>query len=105
MRDEVKAKKLEQQFGVHGVVGSFKDAALVERLAENAHVVFSLVRPTSPQQTLSHPHLLFVLYQADSDDVSAMQAILKGLRQRHAQLGDLPILIHTVCACCPVAQA
>lgn len=74
VRNEEKAKLLEQKFGVHGVVGSYKDTALVERLAENAHVVFSM---------------------ADADDLPAVQAILKGLKQRHAKLGDLPILIHT----------
>ncbi|EKM58500.1 uncharacterized protein PHACADRAFT_193621 [Phanerochaete carnosa HHB-10118-sp] len=73
VRSEEKAKKLEQ-FGVHSVIGSYKDTALVEKLAENAHLVLSL---------------------ADADDLPAIQAVLKGLRQRHAKLGDLPILIHT----------
>ncbi|GJE96186.1 NAD(P)-binding protein [Phanerochaete sordida] len=73
VRSEDKAAKLEK-FGVRTVVGSFKDVALVERLAEAAHVVFSM---------------------ADADDLPMMQAILKGLKQRHAKLGDLPILIHT----------
>jgi len=73
VRSEEKAKKLEK-FGVHSVIGSFNDSALVEKLAENAHVVFSL---------------------ADADDLPATQAILKGLKQRHAKLGDLSILIHT----------
>ena len=55
VRDEAKAKKLEQQFGVHGVVGSYKDTALVERLAENAHVVISLVRPISYRSSILPP--------------------------------------------------
>ncbi|KAF7790012.1 hypothetical protein EIP86_000960, partial [Pleurotus ostreatoroseus] len=74
VRSEEKAKKLET-FGVKAVVGSFKtDLALVEQLAEQAHVVFNC---------------------ADADDLPATQAILAGLRKRHAKLGDLPILIHT----------
>jgi len=73
VRSEEKAKKLEQ-FGVKPVVGSYKDTKLVEELAEKAHVVFSL---------------------ADADDLPAVQAILRGLRKRHATIGDLPILIHT----------
>lgn len=43
IRSPEKAKKLEA-FGVKPVVGSFKDLALVEKLSEEAHVVFSLVR-------------------------------------------------------------
>jgi uncharacterized protein YbjT (DUF2867 family) len=42
VRSEEKAKKLES-FGVTPVVGSYKDVALVERLAEQAHVIFSCV--------------------------------------------------------------
>ncbi|KIP10737.1 hypothetical protein PHLGIDRAFT_210748 [Phlebiopsis gigantea 11061_1 CR5-6] len=73
VRSEEKAQKLKA-FGVKPVVGSFKDLALVETLSEAAHVVFSC---------------------ADADDLPAMQAILKGLRQRHEKTGDVPILIHT----------
>ena len=35
--------------------------------------------------------------QADADDEAAMKAILEGLKKRHEKLGDLPILIQTVC--------
>ena len=42
VRSAEKAKKLEA-FGVTSVVGSYKDTALVERLAEAADVVFSCV--------------------------------------------------------------
>ena len=57
VRSEDKAKKLET-FGVKTVVGSFTDLPLVERLAENAHVVFSTVSAglfrdmTSPETTV-----------------------------------------------------
>lgn len=43
VRSEEKAKKLES-FGVKTVLGSYKDLALAEKLAEDAHVLFSLVR-------------------------------------------------------------
>ena len=43
VRSAEKAKKLES-FGVKAVVGSTDDLALVEKLAEEAHVVISLVR-------------------------------------------------------------
>lgn len=42
VRSEEKARKL-QDFGVTAVVGSIKDAALVARLTEEAHVVFNVV--------------------------------------------------------------
>ncbi|KAI0091097.1 NAD-P-binding protein [Irpex rosettiformis] len=73
VRSEEKAKKLET-FGVKTVIGSYTDTALVEQLAEKAHVVFSC---------------------ADADALDAANAFLAGLRKRHAKLGDLPILIHT----------
>jgi hypothetical protein len=45
VRSEKKAKLLEDKFGVKAAVGSYKtDLALVEKLAEKAHVVFSCVR-------------------------------------------------------------
>ncbi|GJE88579.1 nucleoside-diphosphate-sugar epimerase-like protein [Phanerochaete sordida] len=73
IRSEDKAKGYES-FGVKPVVGSWTDLALVERLAEQAHIVFSL---------------------ACSDQLDVTRAILRGLKSRHAKLGDLPILIHT----------
>jgi len=74
VRSADKAKLLETKFGVKVVVGSTGDAELLERLAEGAHVVFSIV---------------------SADDLAAMQAILRGMRKRHATIGDLPTLIHT----------
>ncbi len=35
-------------------------------------------------------------YQAASDDVPVITAILSGLRSRHYKTGDVPIFIHTV---------
>ncbi|KAI0806131.1 NAD-P-binding protein [Irpex lacteus] len=73
VRSEEKAKKLET-FGVKPVIGSIKDTALVEKLAEQAHVLFNI---------------------ADSDDLDATNAFLSGFRTRHEKTGDVPILIHT----------
>ena len=51
VRSEAKAKKLES-FGVKAVIGSYKDDhALTEKLAENAHVVFQIVRFACPLLT------------------------------------------------------
>ncbi|RPD75004.1 NAD-P-binding protein [Lentinus tigrinus ALCF2SS1-7] len=74
VRSAEKAKILETQFGVKAVVGTHQDLDKIESLVENAHVVFHL---------------------PDPDDVALINAILRGMRKRHAQLGDLPILIHT----------
>ncbi|GBE86891.1 NAD(P)-binding protein [Sparassis latifolia] len=74
LRSAEKAKLLESDFGVKAVVGTLAELDKLEAQAEAAHVVFSC---------------------ADSDDLPAIEAILRGLRKRHATIGDLPILIHT----------
>ncbi|KAL1944844.1 hypothetical protein VTO73DRAFT_2464 [Trametes versicolor] len=74
VRNEEKAKILESQFPVKVVRGTHQDFDNLETLAEDAHVVF---------------------HCADSDDVPLAKALLSGLRKRHANTGDLPILIHT----------
>ncbi|KAK7690529.1 hypothetical protein QCA50_005627 [Cerrena zonata] len=73
VRSQEKAKKLES-FGVKTAIGSLDDHALVEELASKAHVTFNT---------------------ADSDNVEAIRAILRGAQKRHATVGDLPIYIHT----------
>ncbi|PCH43206.1 NAD(P)-binding protein [Wolfiporia cocos MD-104 SS10] len=72
-RSAEKAKKLEA-FGVKPVVGTYAQLDRLEALAEQSHVVFSC---------------------AESDNKPAIEAILRGLRKRHATIGDLPILVHT----------
>jgi hypothetical protein len=97
VRGKEKAKEFEK-FGIKAVAGSFKeDLDKVEELAESAHVVFSCVCSLFTFISLfdSSITLLYVL-QADADDMPSVKAILKGLKQRHAKEGDLPILIHTV---------
>ncbi|KAI0090262.1 NAD-P-binding protein [Irpex rosettiformis] len=73
IRSEDKARKLET-FGVKPVIGSIKDTALVEKLAEQAHVIFNI---------------------ADSDDMGATKGFLAGSKKRHKKTGDVPVIIHT----------
>ncbi|KAJ7854001.1 NAD(P)-binding protein [Mycena leptocephala] len=72
VRDPKKAEKFKD-LGVKAVVGSHKDAQLVEKLASEADVVIAT---------------------ADCDDLGAAKATLEGLRKRHA-LGVVPIFINT----------
>ncbi|GBE86900.1 NAD-P-binding protein [Sparassis crispa] len=74
LRSAEKARLLEADFGVKAVVGTLAELDKLEANAAAAHAVFSC---------------------ADSDDVPAIEAILRGQRKRHATTGDLPILIHT----------
>ncbi|KAI9061105.1 NAD-P-binding protein [Trametes sanguinea] len=74
VRDPAKAKVIEE-LGVKTVVGSFTDQDKLSALAEDAHVV---------------------IHTADAaDNLEALNAILKGMKNRHEKTGDLPHLIHT----------
>ncbi|KAI0920653.1 hypothetical protein AcV5_010335 [Taiwanofungus camphoratus] len=73
VRNSEKAMRLES-FGVKTVIGSHSDLEKLETLSSQAHVVISC---------------------SDSDDLPMIQAVLASLRNRHASVGDLPILIHT----------
>ncbi|EPQ52468.1 NAD P-binding protein [Gloeophyllum trabeum ATCC 11539] len=73
VRNAEKAKLLEN-FGVTTVVGSHSDLEKLEQAAASADVVFAI---------------------ADCDDLKAATAILSGLKKRHAETGEQPILIHT----------
>ncbi|CCM01662.1 uncharacterized protein FIBRA_03724 [Fibroporia radiculosa] len=73
-RSAEKAKLLQDKFSVKAVVGTHDDLDKLEACAERAHVTFSC---------------------ADSDNLPAIEAMLRGMRKRHAQTGDVPILIHT----------
>lgn len=44
VRNEEKGKLLESRFGVKAVIGTHQEFDKVASLAENAHVVFNLVR-------------------------------------------------------------
>jgi len=73
VRSPEKAEKLKT-FGVHPVVGSHSDLALVEKLAAKADVVIAI---------------------ADADNLDVAKATLKGLKTRHKETGIPPILIQT----------
>ncbi|KZT23307.1 NAD(P)-binding protein [Neolentinus lepideus HHB14362 ss-1] len=73
VRNGEKAKLLES-FSVKTIIGSISDFEKVEAAAASSDVVFSI---------------------ADCDDLPAVQAILNGLKKRHAETGTTPILIHT----------
>jgi nucleoside-diphosphate-sugar epimerase len=73
VRSPEKAEKLKS-FGVHPVVGSHSDLALVEKLVAKADVVIAT---------------------ADADDLGAAKATLKGLKTRYTETGIPPIFIHT----------
>ncbi|OJT15038.1 hypothetical protein TRAPUB_8481 [Trametes pubescens] len=71
---EEKAGLLESKFPLKVVRGSRQNFDNLEALAEHAHIVFNCV---------------------DASDVPVAKAILNGLKKRHMDTGDLPILIHT----------
>ncbi|KAI0924180.1 hypothetical protein AcW2_005133 [Taiwanofungus camphoratus] len=73
VRNSEKARRLES-FGIKTVIGSHSDLDKLETLSSQAHIVISC---------------------SDSDDLRAIQAVLAGLRKRHASVGQPPILIHT----------
>ena len=44
VRSEDKAKVLQEKFGVKTVAGSIKDYAFVEKVVQDYHVIFQIVR-------------------------------------------------------------
>jgi uncharacterized protein YbjT (DUF2867 family) len=75
-RDPERAQKLEAQFGVRSVLGSLDDGDKIEAAAAKADVV---------------------IHTANSaDHLGSAEAILRGLKKRHAETGKVPIYIHTV---------
>ncbi|CAL1702855.1 unnamed protein product [Somion occarium] len=66
-------------FGITTVIGTLEEAGKLEVLASQAHVVFSM---------------------ADAKNLRAIQAILRGLRKRREDTGDLPLLIHNSGTAC-----
>ncbi|CDO74491.1 hypothetical protein BN946_scf184979.g46 [Trametes cinnabarina] len=75
VRDSAKAKILEEKFGVKAALGSVTEQEKLTKLAEDAHVVIHTAN--------------------SSDSIEAMEAILRGLKNRHENTGDLPHLIQT----------
>jgi uncharacterized protein YbjT (DUF2867 family) len=74
MRDTEKAQKLEAQFGVRTVIGALSDHQKLENAAATSDIVF---------------------HMANADDVPAVQAILRGLKRKHADTGKASHFIHT----------
>ncbi|TFY55920.1 hypothetical protein EVJ58_g7949 [Rhodofomes roseus] len=72
VRSPEKAKLLEK-LGVKAEIASLSDHDKIEELASRAHVIFN----------------------ANSDDLPAIIALLKGVRKAYETTGELPILIHT----------
>jgi len=73
VRSPVKAELLKQ-VGVESVIGSLKDAPLVEKLATEADIIIST---------------------ADCDDVDIASSYLRGMKKRYETTGKIPILLHT----------
>ncbi|KAF8884044.1 hypothetical protein BD779DRAFT_1742694 [Infundibulicybe gibba] len=73
IRSPEKAEKLKK-LGINAVVGSNSDLHLLEKLASEAEFTFAM---------------------ADSDDVPATQAILRGMKKRFETTGVAPKLINT----------
>jgi hypothetical protein len=73
VRSPEKAEKLKA-FGINPVVGSHSDTPLVEELTAQADVVIAV---------------------ANSDDLGAAKATLKGLKTRYQKTGIAPIFINT----------
>ncbi|KAH9933410.1 uncharacterized protein B0H18DRAFT_644511 [Fomitopsis serialis] len=73
VRSPEKAKLLEQ-LGVKAEIASLSDHDKIESLASRAHVIFNV---------------------ANSDDLPAIVALLKGVRKAYETTGQPPIVIHT----------
>jgi uncharacterized protein YbjT (DUF2867 family) len=76
-RNAERAKALAARFGVETVLGTYDDVAALEDAASGADVV---------------------IHTGSSQHIPAAQAILRGLRRRHASTGSPPHFIHTVSA-------
>ncbi|KAF5341809.1 hypothetical protein D9611_001566 [Ephemerocybe angulata] len=73
VRESEKATQF-RKMGIQAVVGTYSDLELLKQLASKADLVIACV---------------------DADDLSAANAILEGLKERHEQTGQVPSLIHT----------
>ena len=94
VRSPEKAEKLKA-FGVNPVVGSHSDTPLVEELTAQADVVIAAVR-TSLLLALRYTKGILLSRKANSDDLVAAKATLKGLKTRYQKTGIASIFINTV---------
>ncbi|KAJ8494778.1 hypothetical protein ONZ51_g2122 [Trametes cubensis] len=74
VRSPEKAKVIREKFGVNTIVGAHAEHDKLTQLAESADVVISVT---------------------DSDDISAIKAIMQGMKSRFDKTGIKPTLIHT----------
>lgn len=75
-RNAEKAEVLLSRFGIKSIIGTLDENQKIEDAAAMADIV---------------------IHTADSSDhIGSVQAILRGLRQKHKQSGKVPIYIHTV---------
>jgi len=74
VRSSEKAKLLESNFSIKAVIGSTHDEAILWKHASEAQIVISTV---------------------DADDLPAIKTILRGMKERHTNTGEVPVLIHT----------
>ncbi|KAI0658305.1 NAD-P-binding protein [Cubamyces menziesii] len=74
VRSREKAMIIRSKFRVNAVVGTLDEHDKLTGLAERADIVFSVT---------------------DSDDLGAMRAILRGMKNKYERTGDMPTLIHT----------
>ncbi|KAH9902739.1 NAD-P-binding protein [Cubamyces lactineus] len=74
VRSPEKAKVIKDKFGVNTIVGTHAEHDKLTQLAANADIVISVT---------------------DSDDMSAIKAIMQGMKSRFDKTGIKPTLIHT----------
>ena len=96
VRSPEKAEKLKT-FGVHPVIGSYSDLALVEKLSAKADVMIATVSIHLSLKFLVLKLLKPLFEKADADDLDAAKATLKGLKIRYQETGIPSIFIETVC--------
>jgi nucleoside-diphosphate-sugar epimerase len=76
LRKEDKAKVLVEQLRINAIIGTLEDSDKIENAAADADIV---------------------IHTAESaDHIGSVQAILRGLKKKHLESGNLPIYIHTV---------
>ena len=101
VRSEEKAKIIRKEYNIEVVVASLSDLDVLEGLASRAHYfIHTVCRISAPFFVGGRSYLvglLVFLIQADSDDLPACEAILRGLKLYNERTGKVPTLIHTVC--------
>ena len=96
-----------ESLGLKPVIGTNDDLELLTEQASQSDIVFSCVSAMlcTGDNLLSQNSvvprgddipIVTTHTQADSDNLPAMEAILKGMKQRHEKTATQPLLIHTV---------